>query len=180
MCTTYSVYVYIYICVCAHAHTHTHVCIHIYVYIYVCIYIYIYICICICIMFNRHLRLNRALWHCSATAFGNAQSQHHAGNTGLRQSRSQAGCDNAGCHNARCWLRQRCCWLQTNGANTNGAAAKVIVVARLGKKVCPGTFVKINVGSREYPKSPSVRKHEPGSDPISADPICPFPRLRNR
>ena len=28
-----------------------------------------------------------------------------------------------------------------------------------------------------YPKSPSVKKHEICSDPISAEPICPFPSL---
>ena len=30
--------------------------------------------------------------------------------------------------------------------NTNGAAAKVTIFDRLGKKLCPGTFGKINVG----------------------------------
>ena len=49
----------------------------------------------------------------------------------------------------------------------------------LGKKECPGTFGKIKVGQREYPKSPSVKKHEICSDPISADPICPFPMNSN-
>ena len=32
------------------------------------------------------------------------------------------------------------------GSNTNGAAAKVMNFARLGKKVRPGTFGKITVG----------------------------------
>ena len=67
-------------------------------------------------------------------------------------------------------------WLRTSGVNTNGAAAKVMDFDRLGKKVCPGTFGKIQVGQRECPKSPSVKKHEICSDPISADPMCPFPR----
>ena len=58
--------------------------------------------------------------------------------------------------------------------NTNGAAAKVINFDRLGKKVRPGIFGKITGGSREYPKSPSVKKHENRSDPISADPSCPL------
>ena len=36
---------------------------------------------------------------------------------------------------------------------------------------------KINGGQREYPKDPSVTtKTKHCSDPISADPICPFPR----
>ena len=37
-------------------------------------------------------------------------------------------------------------WLRTNGVNTSGAAAKVINFDRLGKKVRPGTFGKIQVG----------------------------------
>ena len=75
-------------------------------------------------------------------------------------------------------------WLRTNGVNANGAAAKVMNFDRLRKKVHPGTFGKIQVGQRECPKGPSVIKYEICSDPISADPICPFPngatRLRPR
>ena len=36
--------------------------------------------------------------------------------------------------------------LRTNGVNTNGAAAKVMNLDRLGKKVRPGTFGNIKVG----------------------------------
>ena len=57
------------------------------------------------------------------------------------------------------------------------AAAKVMNFDRSGKKVRPGTLGKIKVGSRECPKSPSVKKHEIRSDPISADPVRPFPRI---
>ena len=71
-------------------------------------------------------------------------------------------------------------WLRTNGVNTNGAAAKVMNFDRLVKKVRPDTFGKIEVGSRGYPKSPSVEKHEICSDPISADPICPSPKRGGR
>ena len=63
-----------------------------------------------------------------------------------------------------------------NGVNTNGAAAKLINIDRLGEKVRPGTTGNIKVGYREYPKSASVKKHENCSDPIGADPICPFPK----
>ena len=59
-------------------------------------------------------------------------------------------------------------WLRTNGVNTNGAAANVINLARLGRKVRPGTFEKIEVGERGYPESPSVKKNEICSYPISA------------
>ena len=37
-------------------------------------------------------------------------------------------------------------WLRRNGVNTNGAAAKVIYVDRLGNRVRPGTFGNIKVG----------------------------------
>ena len=37
-------------------------------------------------------------------------------------------------------------WSRTNGANTNGAATKVINFDRVGKKVRPGTFGKIKAG----------------------------------
>ena len=66
-------------------------------------------------------------------------------------------------------------WLRTNGVNNNVAAAEVMDFDRLGKRVRPGTFGKIQVGKREYPKDPSVNKHEICSDRNSADPICPFP-----
>ena len=67
-------------------------------------------------------------------------------------------------------------WLRTNGVYTNGAAANVINYDRLGKKVRPGTFEKIQVGLREYPeKSLCQQKHDICSDPISADSICTFP-----
>ena len=46
---------------------------------------------------------------------------------------------------------------------------------QIGEKVHPGTFGNIKIGQREYPKSPSVEKHEIRSDIISADPSCPFP-----
>ena len=64
-------------------------------------------------------------------------------------------------------------WLRTNGVNTNGAAAKVTNLDRLGKK--PGTFEEIKAGARRYPKSPSAKKTIIFSDPISADPISQFP-----
>ena len=51
------------------------------------------------------------------------------------------------------------------------------IFCQIGEKVRPGTFGKIKVGSREYPKSPSVKKHEICSDPVSAAPTCPCPRV---
>ena len=64
------------------------------------------------------------------------------------------------------------------GSNTNGAAAEVINFDRFGKKVRPGAFWKIKVGQRQYPTSPCVNKNITISrDPISANPICPFPTL---
>ena len=69
-------------------------------------------------------------------------------------------------------------WLRTNGVNTNGAAAKVMNFDRVGRQVHPGPFGMIKVGERECAKSPSVEKHENCSDPISSDPICPFPKAQ--
>ena len=66
-------------------------------------------------------------------------------------------------------------WLRTNGVSTNGAAAEAMNFDGLGKKVRPGTFGKIKAGEREHAKGPSLKKHVICSDPISADPICPFP-----
>ena len=37
-------------------------------------------------------------------------------------------------------------WLRTNGVNTNGAAAKVMIFDRLWKMAHPATFGKIKVG----------------------------------
>ena len=37
-------------------------------------------------------------------------------------------------------------WLQTNGVDTHGAAAEVIIFDRLAKKVRPGTFGNIQAG----------------------------------
>ena len=50
-----------------------------------------------------------------------------------------------------CMLLLLCCslspiWLQTNGVNTHGAAAKVINFDRLGKNIRPGTLGKTKVG----------------------------------
>ena len=44
------------------------------------------------------------------------------------------------------WMIVCAFWLRTNGVKTNGAAAKVMIFDRLGKKVRPGTFGKIKVG----------------------------------
>ena len=38
----------------------------------------------------------------------------------------------------------------------------------------------MNTHQREYPKSPSVKKYEMRSDPISADPTCSFPSILRR
>ena len=47
---------------------------------------------------------------------------------------------------ARAVLDEEVPRLRTTGVNTNGAAAKVMVFDRLGKKVLPGTFGKIKLG----------------------------------
>ena len=46
-----------------------------------------------------------------------------------------------------------------------------------GGQIRPGTFGKINVCLREYPKGPSVKqKLKFAATPVSADPICPLPK----
>ena len=65
-------------------------------------------------------------------------------------------------------------WLRTNGINTNGAAAEVMNFDRLGKKVRPVTFGKIKAGSREYPKSPSIKNMEFAVTPLVLTPFAHF------
>ena len=60
------------------------------------------------------------------------------------------------------------------GVNTNGAAAEVIDFDRLGEKVRPGTFGKIEVGKREYTKSPSVEKTQVAVTPLVRTPFVQF------
>ena len=52
---------------------------------------------------------------------------------------------------------------------------KASAADKWGKKARPGTFREVTAGQREYPKSTSVEKRKLCSDPISADPSCPFP-----
>ena len=64
--------------------------------------------------------------------------------------------------------------LRTNGVSTDGAAAKVMVFERLGKKVRPVTFGKTKVGYREYPKGPSVKDITFAATPLVLTPFVPF------
>ena len=66
------------------------------------------------------------------------------------------------------------CWLRTNGVNTNGGRCKSNDCCPTGKNVCLGTFWKIKL--TRVPKSLS-NKYKIGSDPVSVDPIGPFPKL---
>ena len=67
-------------------------------------------------------------------------------------------------------------WLRTNGVSTDRAAAKVRSSDRLGKKVHPGTFGRIKVGERGYPKSPSVQNIKFEVTPLVLIPFVPFRR----
>ena len=63
-----------------------------------------------------------------------------------------------------------------NGVKTNGAAAKVIIVDRLWKKVLtPWHFWEDKSRLTGVPKKSLCHKHTNCSDPISADPIRPSP-----
>ena len=64
--------------------------------------------------------------------------------------------------------------LRVNGVSTNGAAAKLINLGRLGKKVRPGFFGKIKVGWRGYPKSPCHKNIEFAVTPLVLNPFVPF------
>ena len=65
--------------------------------------------------------------------------------------------------------------LRTNGVNTIGVAAKAMFcLKQIGEKGTPWHFWEDNSRLTGVPKM-SVKKHETCSDPISADPVCPFP-----
>ena len=73
-------------------------------------------------------------------------------------------------------LHARLIWLRTNGVNTNGTAAKVMNFDRLGKKGTPWHFWEDKSRLTGVPKKSLCQNlHEICSDPIRADPICPFP-----
>ena len=71
-------------------------------------------------------------------------------------------------------------WLRTNGVGTNGAAAKVMNSDRLGEKGTPWHFWEDKSRLTGAPKKSFSQKTQKCSDPISADPICPFPRASRR
>ena len=74
--------------------------------------------------------------------------------------------------------------LRTNGVDTNGVAATNILFDRLGKAYVQLTYAYIcwQILSDWYRTSTSVTKHNicVSADPLSADPICPFPRCKQR
>ena len=54
-----------------------------------------------------------------------------------------------------------------------------MILADWGEKVCPGTFGKIQLGSREYPQSPSIKKQSTKAvTPLVPTPFAPL-RRRN-
>ena len=67
------------------------------------------------------------------------------------------------------------CWLRRNGVNTNGVAAKVMSFDRFREKGTPCHFWEDKSRLTGVPKKSLLKKHEIYSDPVSADPICPFP-----
>ena len=73
-------------------------------------------------------------------------------------------------------------WLRTNGFNTNGAAAKVIVFDRLRKTGTPWQFWEDKSRLTEYPKSPSVKNMKFAVTPSLSDgrlfSVCRGPRGR--
>ena len=67
-------------------------------------------------------------------------------------------------------------WLRTDGVNTNGAAAKVInQCCRSGKKGMPWHFWENKVHGST--KKSLIKTRDLCSNPVRADPVCPFPNL---
>ena len=66
-------------------------------------------------------------------------------------------------------------WLRTNGVNTNGAAEKEMNFDRLGKRYALALLGRQKQVNWSTQKKSLCQKHKICSDPISADPICPFP-----
>ena len=67
------------------------------------------------------------------------------------------------------------CWLRTNGVNTDGAAAEVRNFDRLGKKVRPSTFGKIQYVYGRTKKCILSKSTTFAVTPLrSADPFVPF------
>ena len=61
------------------------------------------------------------------------------------------------------------------GSALMGPLRKVMRFDRLGKKGSPWHFWEYKSRLTGVPKKSLCRKHGIRSDPISADPICPFP-----
>ena len=68
-------------------------------------------------------------------------------------------------------------WLRTTGVNTNGAAARVMNLTDW-EKGTPWHYWEDKNRLTGVPKRSLCQKHEICSDPVSADPICPFPNAR--
>ena len=133
------------------------ICIELCIYIYSCTYIYIYIYI------HTHIHTLSSSWKRPGGRLTVSRSAPPAGSSLVRRLGGEPGssrfADEMGQHSwGRC--KSNDCYFDI-----------------LGAKVHPGTFGNIKVGQREYPKSPSVKQTKICTDPISADPICPFPKL---
>ena len=75
-------------------------------------------------------------------------------------------------------LREAACWLRTNGVNTDGAAAKVVNLTDYQKST-PWHLGEDRSRLTGVPKRSLCQKtpFKKCSDPVSADPIRPFPTL---
>ena len=121
-------------------------------YVYMYIYIYIYMCI-----------LTGLVWSSNSNSNSNRNSSQNIirKSTDIQQSLrslrtriyiySNAHATNifiwaTSRHGPSSWKSVAAAWLRTNGVNTNGAAAKVMIFDRFGKKLRPGTFGNIQVG----------------------------------
>ena len=156
------VYIYIYI------YIHTYVYIYVYVCVYICIYIYIYM-IHTRVPSNKHHNVSSVKRRQTSPKAEAIVQQSHAptASASVSSLTGDRGTEHGGIlvvdERSRHWWG-RC---------------KSISFWQIGKKVRPGTFGNIKVGSREYPKRPSVKRHELRSDPSSAEPISADPVFRS-
>ena len=76
---------------------------------------------------------------------------------------------------------QRRPWLRTNGVSANGAAAEVMNSDRLGEKGTPWHFWEAESRLTGIPSRSLCQKTvSKCSDPLSVDPLCPFPNASMR
>ena len=126
----------------------------------------------------------RQIWSTNCLGLGDGYACHSPGHT-ARAGESGATTALAAATKAdgKEYLRARArdadsaprpAWSRTNGVNSNGAAAKVMDLDRLGKNTWHFWEYKSRLTVVITLEVPLSKKTKNCSDPINADPICPF------